>query len=332
MICFTVFSNRDYDTGIRLILVSIQISFGIVVSHIINYKIIPNYLFAGKTFRFIYFLFAIFIVSLWVMLLSSFLILLYSQLYFPFMIIPNRTDILILISGVYLVVLLAAIIHFVKESFRRVLEKNKIEKQKAITEHKLQQAQLKLLQNQIQPHFLFNMLNNLYGLSLEKSEQTPQLILKLSQLLDYMLYECDNDFVPLQKDLNFIRNYLQLEEIRHDKNMVLNYEIDDAGENQVIAPLLVFPFVENAFKHGLNNQTGKGNIDLKIKVDQETFSLELTNDNLNKETGSKDSNGLGIKNVKERLEILYPGKYQLEIDSNSDLFRVSLQLELRHDL
>ncbi|MDY6800085.1 MAG: histidine kinase [Bacteroidota bacterium] len=137
------------------------------------------------------------------------------------MLVPSRNDIVILVTGSYLFVIIAVVIHFIKESYRRLVEKNELAEQKKVTDLKFKEAKLKLLQAQIHPHFLFNMLNNLYGLVNESVDNSRDVIMKLSELLDYMLYECDKPKVRLNKEIRFINNYIELERIRHDEHFNL---------------------------------------------------------------------------------------------------------------
>lgn len=220
-IMFFLFSNRDYNLQIRFSLVLFLITISFFITLFVNRYLIPKYLFAGKLFIFSYLILVIFIVTLWVISFSVILILTYSILQLPSMLVPSRNDIVILVTGSYLFVIIAVVIHFIKESYRRLVEKNELAEQKKVTDLKFKEAKLKLLQAQIHPHFLFNMLNNLYGLVNESVDNSRDVIMKLSELLDYMLYECDKPKVRLNKEIRFINNYIELERIRHDEHFNL---------------------------------------------------------------------------------------------------------------
>ncbi|MEA2106525.1 MAG: histidine kinase [Bacteroidota bacterium] len=191
------------------------------------------------------------------------------------MLVPSRNDIVILVTGSYLFVIIAVVIHFIKESYRRLVEKNDIEKQKQLTEIKLKEARLKLLKGQINPHFLFNMLNNLYGLVKESAYESREVIVKLSDLLDYMLYECDKPKVSLKREIKFIQDYIELERIRHDEHFNVKTSFPDLKDDILIAPLIIFPFIENAFKHGFHDpEKSKLNMEIRINSNSLLFFIE----------------------------------------------------------
>lgn len=325
---FFIFSNRNYDIQIRLILVSLLIVVSYFITLIINKYLIPRFLFSGKFFAFIYILFAVIIFTLWIIFFSVFLILTYSAFNLPNLIIPHRDDIVILIAGNYLIVIMAAVIHFIKESYRRLIEKNNLEKQRQLTEIKLKEANLKLLQGQIHPHFLFNMLNNLYGLVSENVNSSREIIIKLSGLLDYMLYECDKSEVLLKNEIIFINNYIELERVRHDEDFNVKTNFPSNIDDIKIAPLVLFPFVENAFKHGFNNPN-ESFINIELNIDGNNLKFEIEN-SFSKEVSDKylnqEGRGIGLKNIKERLKLIYKDKYKLDIVTDVNTFKVKLFL------
>ena len=187
-------------------------------------------------------------------------------------------------------------------------------------------AQLELLKAQLHPHFLFNTLNNIYAFALERSDKTPQLVLKLSSLLSYMLYECRTDEVLLQKEIGVMKNYIDLEQERYGDNLDISLNIEGDIQDRFIAPLLILPFLENAFKHGTSEQIGKPWMSIDIAVKEGTMKCKVIN--------SKNAvfphreNGVGIENIKKRLELLYPGKHQLKLSDEGEFFVVSLSLTL----
>jgi len=326
---FFIFSNRNYDLQIRLILVSLLIVVSYFIALTINKYLIPTYLFEGKLFVFIYVLFIVFIFTLWIISISVYIILLYSAFNLPNVVIPKQDDLVILIAGNYLVVIMAAVIHFIKESYRRLIEKDEVEKQKQLTEIKLKEANLKLLQGQIHPHFLFNMLNNLYGLVSDNPQESKETIIKLSELLDYMLYECDKPEVDLNKELDFIKNYISLEKIRHDEDFKVEYSFP-ANLDLKIAPLVLFPFIENAFKHGFQGSKHDF-IKMKLTYLEQQLKFEIENNISELKSDkylSQEGKGIGLKNIKERLEFLYKGKYILDISSDDVIFKVQLDIDL----
>ena len=323
-----VFSNRDYDQNLRLVLVCYVVIISFIITQVVNSFLIPRYLFAGRFWIFIYLTLGIFVTNLWLIAYSSVLIVIYSMSYLPHIMVPQKEDILILVSGSYLIIILAAVIHFIKESYRKLEEKNSIEKQKQKTELKLKEANLKLLQGQIHPHFLFNMLNNLYGLIGENPMQSKETIIKLSELLDHMLYECDDEVVDLSKEINFIKNYISLEKIRHDDDFNVNYSFPEHTKYK-IAPLILFPFIENAFKHGFKDARDHF-IDIRLSENDNKVFLNVENSIANVRTDkylNQEGKGIGLQNVKERLDYIYREKYKLEIINENEIFKVNLELQ-----
>jgi LytS/YehU family sensor histidine kinase len=171
---------------------------------------------------------------------------------------------------------------------------------------------LKYLRTQLNPHFLFNTLNSIYSLSLQKSEQTPEVVIKLADLMRYLIYECNEDKVPLDKEIEFIRNYIEIEKIRYKADVRFNVEGETEGI--MIEPFLFISFVENGFKHAFDNAYTNAFIYINIKVKPEQIELTVINNtSIDLETQSKKMQGTGIKNSKSILELLYPTSHALNI-------------------
>ena len=187
-------------------------------------------------------------------------------------------------------------------------------------------AELQLLKAQVHPHFLFNTLNNIYSFSLSQSPKTPGMILGLSSLLSYMLYECKSDHVLLEKEIDVMKDYIELEKARYGDKIEISLNIEGEIKGKYIAPLLLLPFLENAFKHGTSDQLEKPWLSMDIAVKQDSMKCKIAN--------SKNSyvplhaSGIGIQNVKKRLEFIYPGQHELKTVDEGDFFVVSLQLLL----
>ena len=201
--------------------------------------------------------------------------------------------------------------------------------QKQFAEKEKINAELELLKAQLHPHFLFNTLNNLYSLVYEKSDRAPKMLMRLSGLLSYVLYECKADEVLLSKEISIIKDYVSLEKERYGDRLDVSLNFSGDIDNKMLAPMLFQPFIENAFKHGTSEQLGKVwmSIDLSVKENQLYFKIINSCDN--NATAILEKHGVGIENVKKRLELLYPENFQLQNGVENDVYIVSLSLELK---
>lgn len=191
--------------------------------------------------------------------------------------------------------------------------------------------QLQSLQSQINPHFLLNSLQTIYALSLEKSDRTPDVILQLSEVLKYNLYDTDQSAIKLEKELGMISDYVDMYRHRVDPKLVeIKLEVKgDPGEEN-IAPMLLIPFIENAFKHGLRGDPGHAFIHIDLCIADGEVIFEVANNyGTSEEVDLEETQGIGIENTRQRLELLYPGKFQLRIEDLSTTFKVRLNLEIK---
>ncbi len=192
------------------------------------------------------------------------------------------------------------------------------------------EAELKFLKSQTNPHFLFNTLNSIYGLALEKSNKTPTLILKLSEILNYTLYESNVEKVALRKELFLIQNIIELEKERYGKRLEINYQETGEVDNIQIPPLILVPFVENAFKHGMRNETNTGWIKIEVRASKTELLFRIENSYIADQAKSENG-GLGLKNVKRRLELIYGENKNFTITKKEDSFLVILKIKLTRD-
>jgi two-component system LytT family sensor kinase len=188
--------------------------------------------------------------------------------------------------------------------------------------------ELNALKAQINPHFLFNTLNNIYSLALRKSDKTADMVLRLSDMMRYVLYECNSGAVALEREVEFVSNYVELERIRHGNHVSINYALHGDMEDKWIEPLLLIPVVENSFKHGINAQMENSYVTIKLDVKEDALSLSVENSIPVNGAMLKEKGGIGLENVRKRLELIYPGKHTLEIAPYNDRFLVTLQLNL----
>jgi LytS/YehU family sensor histidine kinase len=207
--------------------------------------------------------------------------------------------------------------YYVKEQRNLQLQKEKAE------------AQLQLLKAQVHPHFLFNTLNNIYSHTQGKAPVAAQLVMGLSEMLRFMLYEGNQSLVPLSKELKMVQDYISLEKIRYDDHLDVHIDVPANTDDLHITPMLLLPLVENCFKHGTSNMLEQPWLSLHIRIEDGTMHMKLINGKP-VETGKQrdEHEGIGIKNVRARLELLYPGRHTLTITDDPDVFVVNLQLQL----
>ncbi|MFK7814450.1 MAG: sensor histidine kinase [Maribacter sp.] len=195
-------------------------------------------------------------------------------------------------------------------------------------------AELKLLKGQLNPHFLFNTLNNLYGLSVTKSDKLPNLMLKLSDLLRYSLYETKETLVPLDKEIKYLENYISLEKIRLEDQMEIEFTKTGMFTEKKIAPMLLIVFVENAFKHlgiGKDGNSSSVRVNLELTENHLLFQCSNSIDPTSPEGNSleKGKSGIGLQNANKRLALMYPDNYELIINREENKYQVELKLDLQ---
>lgn len=223
--------------------------------------------------------------------------------------------------SLFFIVYVAAtsLLHLARGWFRL----QEIEREKTITE-------LKVLRSQINPHFLFNSLNSIYSLARKNASQVPGKIVQLSDLMRHIIYESEADFIPLEKEIEMVKNYIELQNLRTTKAEQIQLEVKGNVKNKMVAPMLFLPFVENSFKHGL--KSGAKNAYVKISITVMEYDLIFEIENAKGDAPSvADSKykGVGIENVKKRLELIYPERHKLKVFDNDETFKVLLQLPLK---
>lgn len=192
---------------------------------------------------------------------------------------------------------------------------------------KLKETELKLLKSQIHPHFLFNTLNNLYSLALEKSDRTPDLIIRLADMLSYIIYDGSSEKVPLTKEVEFIKSFIELQKVRYE-SCDITFKIDGEINSRLIAPMILHTFIDNSFKHGADKDSGNPWIRISLSIKNSSLFLNVVNSiNENGRNESKTS-GIGMNNTLKRLELLYLGRHELNIDKSDNKYSVSLRLDL----
>lgn len=296
----------------------------IATAYLFNYYLIPNFLFQKKIKTFI-------LLSIYAVIGSFYMI---SLIIFPFFIISKSDvnfavldksflDIYFLLVGLYMAILFAILIKLLKSSYEKQNLHLQLLKEKT-------EAELEMLRSQINPHFLFNTLNNIYTLSMKKSELTPEVVLKLSEMLDYLLYECNATKVKLKSEIKLIENYLYLQQIRFGDRLKIHFKKDNLSRDQQIAPMLLLPFIENSFKHGVGKHRLDAWIEIELSSRSNNIIFKVKNSQSKSDTSTKasTSGGIGLSNVKKRLRLIYPQKHDLNIENIEKEYNVQLKLNV----
>ena len=193
------------------------------------------------------------------------------------------------------------------------------------------EVEIKLLKGQLQPHFLFNSLNNIYSLALVKSDLTADSILRLTELLDYLVYRANLDKVYLAKEVQLLNNYIGLEQLRYGDDLRIETDISVQNDALQVAPLLLLPFAENCFKHGGPGKDGLFRVSIQLHADDRELVFYISNSKKNGRETNTHTGGIGLQNIRQRLSLLYPGRHQLNIDNQPDAYRVRLVIKVRHE-
>ena len=219
------------------------------------------------------------------------------------------------------IVLFVGMLRFAVDWFEFEARKKEVENQRLT-------AELNFLKAQINPHFLFNTLNNLYYLAYTKSENTTEVIAKLSQMMRYMIYDSNHPRVLLSKEIEYMQSYISLERLRLNNQIPIDFTIEGNTENVWIAPLIFITFLENAFKHGVSNNNPKAWIKINIRLEGYECTYIVENSKAPATPNSSEKSGIGLQNVQRRLELSYPNQYAIKIEDKQDVYFVQLNLNL----
>lgn len=297
------------------------------------YYLLPNFLLKKKYLLFTLYSFYTLVLSAFAIVISIFYGLVFIlNMDYHGMPAPGRS-LLSMMVLVYLVVVLVSSFTLLKQNYSSIAENRNLENKFLEAQLKLKEQELHYLKLQVHPHFLFNTLNTLYGHALKKSEETPDMILKLSNLLDYLLYQADKPLVSLHSEIEHIKDYIALEKMRFRDNLLVDFDLQERTANIKIPPMLLIPFVENSFKHG-QPVDGKLKISISLQADEQHLQFTIKNsviDNQQRET----LNGLGLQNLQKRLQLLYPGRHSFSAERIGKTFEAHLSLIhpkiFRHD-
>jgi len=311
-------NDMSYVLSFSLFLMPITIA----TTYVSIYKLIPDYLIKKRYYQFALYSIYTLIISGYLIVISVFFGLIYLSNFKYDDMPPISKSLLFVMIGVYLVCILVSAFKLLKFNLKHAERTSKLETKILEAQLKLKEQELSYLKMQIHPHFLFNTLNTMYGFALKKSDKTPEIIIKLSNLLDYILYQVDKPFVLLTEEINHIKDYVELEQMRFNDTLNISFHTDNISETTTIAPMVLLPFVENSFKHG-KIINGVLHIEISITCHGDCITFQIKN------TFSEFEglgNGIGLDNIKKRLELLYADNYDLKIAKTSDFYDVNLIL------
>lgn len=284
---------------------------------LINYWLLPRFFYRKKYL--IFFLSILAIVAVVIFIEEAIL----ESIYFP----GRRADTFpgVFFTSVQVLPVITILVGF-KFAWDALGKHREVDELKAA----VQESELQFLKSQINPHFLFNNLNNLYAYAIENSPKTPTIILELSSVLRYMLYECKEKYVPLSKEIEQLENFTQLNELQIEERGVVNFRTNNLPSGYEIAPLILIVFIENAFKHSQASQSENILIDIEVAV-SDRGQLDFYCRNSFLPTGNTDilSKGIGLENVRKRLQLIYPNAHRLEIRESEHQYEVHLSLQLQ---
>ncbi|MGN6490742.1 MAG: sensor histidine kinase [Agriterribacter sp.] len=298
--------------------VTIRIALLIAIAYINVHYLLPRYLLKGKYWQ--YFLWVLLSVAGYLLVQALFDIVLYGYILGPMRRIHFWETISYNFFSTlwYIGVVIAFKLSIDWYEQKRILQRTAFEKL---------QAEVNYLRSQVNPHFLFNALNNLYSLTLKKSDAAPDVVLKLSGMMEYMLYDSDDVAVPLEREIQYLQDYVALEKLRYGEQADIQFVTEGDMAGLTIAPLLLLPMVENAFKHGASRTASATWLHCTVKTAGKELFVTVENGK-QKEPGTVSKGGIGLLNLTRRLELLYAGRYDLDIRNREDRFFISLHLQL----
>lgn len=313
-----VFNALDPSSGKKYLLLCLVLSAVLIIIFYFNYFfLIPKYLLQKKYWYYFSFL----LLAIVTVFLLSGVIFFFSDFNPQVLAKKNPTIekiIPVIIINAFSLWLLSIVLSILWTVHNRLKQ----------TESEKLSAQIASLKSQINPHFLFNTLNNIYATTIDASPKAADMIDKLSEMMRYTMKDTQQDFVLLEDEINYINNFIELQKLRLDKSVKLEYySLEDVPVLR-IAPMLLIPFIENAFKHGVNSEQ-KSHIKIEMTMSKTEFQLRVTNNKVNVQQDISEKSGLGIENTKHRLNLIYPSKHLLVINDTEKEFFVSLYISLQ---
>ncbi|MFP4025000.1 MAG: sensor histidine kinase [Thiohalospira sp.] len=317
---FFFYYKRYSEVNIYTFVASlINLVVAIATVYTFNDYLIPKILLKNKRKKFIAFAFVAIVMFFYIQLLLT-LFLVVKLLYAEQRLFPEMIDVVMLFFNMFFIVFVAIAIKFYKRWSEKDYREQKVKKEKV-------EAELQMLKAQINPHFLFNTLNSIYVLAMKKSEQTANIVMKLSDILDYILYRINAPQIAISNEIRIVENYIELEKIRFTNRVNLSFAFNIKSKDLQVPPMLIIPFVENAFKHGVAKTIKKSWIKIVIEEAGEMLNIEVSNSKGLKPVKSK-TGGIGLVNVKKRLDLLFSDDYKLAISEKNNRYDVSLSIPI----
>jgi two-component system, LytTR family, sensor kinase len=316
-----VFNNPD--TAIfHLKIVVIRVAVLLPAVYFTLYYLVPQLFLRGKRLQFLLSLLGTIMLTTLVMkTFNHFLVLRGLEGFAPTFLkaISGLNGWLIFMGNIAFNISFALMIYFIN---KWVKDDKKLQELKAANK----EAELSLLKSQVHPHFIFNTLNNIYALSKKGASNTSEMIYRLSGLLEYMLYDSNKEWISLEKEISYIKNYIEIEKIRYGNRLDVSFDLYSLSKGLSIPPLVILAFVENSFKHGLSRQTGSCWLKIVIEYSAPYLTIKVENSKSEDITPSPGSGGLGLENVRKRLDILLQENYELKQFDGNDSYLVILKM------
>lgn len=313
--------SADIDWLTVITVVMVQLSFALLIGYVNYFLLLPAFLKNRKLGRYLLQFIILFSIIMAVRLaLGRYLFEGFTGRTGYFY--TTRYAIQVVTTNLFIVIFLA-MIRFAVDWFEFEARQKTVENQRLM-------AELNFLKAQINPHFLFNTLNNLYYLAYTKSPNTTEIIAKLSQMMRYMIYDSNHELVPLSKEIEYMENYISLERLRLNDQIPITFSVEGGNpQDFLIAPLIFITFLENAFKHGVSNNHPGSWVKANIAIRGKECVYQVENSKIpTPKPEAEQKSGIGIQNVRRRLELSYPGKHKLTVEDMKDRYSVQLVIDL----
>ena len=321
---FYFFNYNSTDRGYVIWFSSLLLPLTAAITYFSIYYLIPQFLFNRAYGRFLLYSFYMLIASAYFIVLMIYGVLIFYKKFDATQIPPMVKNFFTILILVYLVVGGVSFVTILRRSFEIEKRNRDLRNKMLDVQLQMKDQELLYLKKQIHPHFLFNTLNTIYGFAMKKSSRTPDTILKLSNLLDYILYRVDQPMVPLKEEVLHIREYIELEQIRFRDTLTVALDQSEIDETIQVAPMLLIPLVENAFKHGGLHD---GKMPIRIQIKANTHELHFLIENTIRQSENDNSGkGIGLENLRKRLDLVYGRDYKLECLPDRNWYHAMLQI------